>query len=443
MKAIWLVAYSASRENISKTGHVWDPDGQSFYLFRRGRKLHVHLRDLKCAATNIIASLVPEIVKLTGSDLVCQDILMSFDVHAIEDDPTSDKSFIRTAAATEVFAPMRSAIWKHLTSDGLIDLNHRIDRQKAEVWLHQDQVVLELILTSFSLTCGITPRPMQMAFTFMKIGDTPRNLYIIGEYVVIAFPRPKNKMKGQNRTAGLWVLPIDLAKPLLLYLGVIRPLSIKILDKVGWSHPYHDTHIFVHNGKNKYGLWDGSHINTIIHTRLAAAVGLAADALDLRQIFQTISKKHFSFLLERPRGRDQGPSPLNAQADHTNIVAICNYAVEQVRAPASFGFSSELSDRFFLCSHTLQAAFGLAGVPQKLNTVLSGMQIHIDEENRRIAMDQARFLICREYHIMEGSVEENVKNISDKKPFLFGIESLRYCCDHISSIGVLNSIPIA
>jgi hypothetical protein len=428
LKAIWKTAYPPSLETISKTGHVWHPNGQSFDLFRRGLKIFVSLADLKHAARVITASSMTEIIKLAGGDPVCEGTLMSFDIRLIRDDPTSNESFIRTEAATEVFAPMRSELWEQLKANGLMGDGGlgRINKQKAEAWLSQDEVALETILTSFSLTCGITPRPCQTRlFTFKKHGDTIRNLYIIGQYVVIAFPKPKNRTKGDNRGPGLWVLPVDLAKPLLLYLGVIRPLSISILDKLGRSHSHHDTHIFVHNKKGKNEPWDGSHINAIVRTRLAGAIDLSADALDLRQIMQMIAKKHFPFLLDLPRNVRQQTSPLNSQADHTEIISFCNYAVGKVRTPSSFGFSSERSDRYFLVSHTFQAAFGMAGVPQKLKACLAGLHIHVDEENRRVAMDRARFLICREYRILEGSVKENVKNVSYKKPFLFGMGALQ------------------
>jgi hypothetical protein len=121
-----------------------------------------------------------------------------------------------------LFNPLITQTWKHLRTQ---------PKRKLEHWLELEQKTLEDIAAAITLTSGIPPRAFQEAqFQYASTAQTKHNLFIMDNHPVIGWA--KAKQGSHMHQATLWALPQALAKPLYIYLGVIWPDTLQVLNQV-------------------------------------------------------------------------------------------------------------------------------------------------------------------------------------------------------------------
>jgi len=273
------------------------------------------------------------------------------------------------------------------------------------VWLDLEENLLKCLLCMICLTSGIPARSFQIAdFRYTSSADAKRNLYILKSTVVIAWPQSKSF----NRTiqAAVWALPAVLGEALLLYLGVIRRMSITFTKAVGRvpAEQMH-THFFVTApsvaGEKRVNqpIWTGSQINRVLKTTLASSplkAGLTPSML--RHVCTAIYKKHFPQMInpnQKNTFMKEVTSIVNQQGDHNQLTSNGNYAIGN----GEFNLTDAEIDQFFAVSFTFQAVVGSTPGSRNILENLRKLPAFVEVENQKIAMDRVRILVLTKYQV--------------------------------------------
>ncbi|KAK7447692.1 hypothetical protein VKT23_009919 [Stygiomarasmius scandens] len=226
------------------------------------------------------------------------------------------------------------------------------------------------------ITMGICPRDWQMAsFYYDSFGSIVRGFKIVKETVVLCYPLAKQVWAmtgsgGERQYAAFWSLLPELGKHHLFLLGVVREVQQKLLNDMNLLETpgltetlsrqiyVSFTHLSVKN--RRFSLM-GKNINEIMGN-----TDLGLLPRELRHV-QTAIINHFAPHLSSPQHKGekseentQATTPVNKQAQHSDMVGDHNYAVDHL--VDGVGFPEHEAQTQMLISSTMA---DLAGIVEK------------------------------------------------------------------------------
>lgn len=302
-----------------------------------------------------------------------------------------------------LFNPLEDKVFDQLIAEW--EERHQLRKQKGEAvmlrkvqeWLDEEEKLIECILGGISLSSGIPARGFQMSdFLYTSSKEGKRNLFIYKSNVVLGFP--KSKAFSRTIQDSLWALPPGLSQTVLLYLGIIRPVSIRLINMLHRKPSYlAKTHFFVTARRSLQSVSNRSYkINTVVQLQTHSALGLRLSMGMLRQLITAIFRKHLSDMIDLVDS--SMTSIVNQQADHSQHTA--NHYGQNSGSLTGLTLSDSEIDKFIESSHAWQALLGIRSPGQKMQErLLKIPAVCLMEGNKMIAMDQVRSALCHEYGI--------------------------------------------
>ena len=389
--------------------------------------IEISLAGLKETVSALTKETIDILRRLLPSEMKPEEFRVT--VSDLKDHPKRVEGVFEQNAA--VFEDLVQKVYDGLMKDEeeRFRISHMNDRRRRvlatkneghQKWLDLEENLLKHLLCTICLTSGIPPRSFQLAdFRYTSSADAKRNLYILKSTVVIGWPRSKSF----NRTiqAALWALPSVLGEALLLYLGVIRRVSITFTKAIGRVPAVQTlTHFFVTApsvaGEKRVNqpIWTGSQINRVLKTTLASSP-LEAELTPsiLRHVCTAIYKTHFPQMInpnERNTFMKEITSIVNRQGDHNQLTVNQNYAIGN----GEFNLTDAEIDQFFVVSFTFQAVVGSTPDSRNILENLRKLPDFVEAENQKIAMDRARILVMTKYQVRG---KEEAESVLADRPF--------------------------
>ncbi|KAG6905084.1 hypothetical protein DXG01_005192, partial [Tephrocybe rancida] len=318
-KFAWKLAfpYAAMEQGMS---HVsWFNNGHSFNISWKRREREIHLADLKACAQSSLDSVAKAIEDALPLNV---NYNTEFNIHNIKDDISSETSFCDREDNKQVFQPLIDKIWRDLEGSGL-----RTKAQQKEV-LKRYERITDTILLALSLTCGVPPRAWQITLLLYRAIEGWRRNIRMHRNGHVLITNPRAKQQGTIEFAACWALPHKLGAALIFYLGVIRPLEMKLLQLRCAPTHTHKLYVFTHSTKSRTGLtakfylYAASEINgLLIKSAFNAEIRL------LRQVTIAILRQHYSHVMRAPLR--VGESLGDLQSQHNHRTGILNYACDE------------------------------------------------------------------------------------------------------------------
>lgn len=442
VKGFWCLVRPFADQERGKVELQWDDSSQKFDLIWLKVRRTIELTELR----NIVHSSLADLERYWSEVLPGQlqyDHFQSFSVRDIKDNPGSSDSLFDIPENVSLFAEFvekikgcllkpRPSSRPFFTSDSEFEPDRarntlpppslvtasstKINRKKCTEYLERTLRLQAVILLLLVLTCGITARAWQIAtLQYRTTTNSLRNIRLYkGELLVT---NPQAKQNDQRMYAAFWVLPPTLAKFLLLYLGVIRPIQIWILETLHIPAEQHKSHIFAHmttRNKQSY-LFSMTDVNNIVRKS-----DLKMELRPLRHAQIGIVKRHFPDLM---RSAQSGESPCNRQSQHTGQTTRQCYAIDEMEHVT--GYSTENCQEQLAVSHAFHYLWCL--IPSYAKIRAPFLERDWDK-NRMHALWVARDLVmgARGYNLGMLSKENLVNRVNDillRRPFLPSLSS--------------------
>ena len=287
-------------------------------------------------------------------------------------------------------------------------------RLAAYDWLQSSDDILSLVVTAFSLTCGIPPREFQ--FANMQYDHCPttgsfRNLFIINGLPALGNPTAKQSNKLVQKC--LWLFPPSLAPLFLFYLGVLRPITIEVLIFLRQNVAYQETHIFCHTIK-KHCVWNGSDVNGAIQHYMSA-LPIRLTCKFLRQLHTALFHQYCPGLCKA-----EGPSDsaVDHQGQHRWYTGNTHYGRIIGSVPKTLGMSMTEARQFATVSQLLQVIYGLCLPDESSKDLLLDAHILPCSKYETHAYLVAQKLVIQHYGILSGDVAASVATVLNNRPYI-------------------------
>jgi hypothetical protein len=378
-KQVWLMIHPYAVQVKGNTRIEWSDYGHTLSYNDPGcrRPFNVGLSSFVIMVQQLVAN--------------ARDLYKSFLPQGYEP-PSVDISVLRDngSLGQSVFEQESNrAIFTHFVDDFYNVVLCDVQRTRQE-FHSQEQKLLQAILVAVSMTIGVPPRTFQLAGMLYKADEgncCKRNLYIRKGVVVLGWPRSKSFKSIYQ--ASLWALPEVLGELIIHYLGVIRPASIKLLQRNNIDvHEDLNTCIFVFTKslKSKRCTWSTTHVNSILKAATGPKINLELSLPRLRQVMTAIYRKHFPAFIQATPFKTLiaygGGHPTHVNVFH-------NF----------FGSSVSLSDESVSCyievSRVLQGALRMLPNGCGIFASIKGQSDRQISRNQAFALDQARWMIGR------------------------------------------------
>jgi hypothetical protein len=310
LKSAWGKAVKEKSKGTGNWVALW-VEGDKILEFSGLRSSTQRLRmdDLKSCIQGLVDNLQASIKSLfpQGMDLP------SSCVHKFLDQPTGEEFFMDTQHSKKILNPLYMR-FEHghrniLTSLGLVT-----------AWLEKAEHFLCLLLGTLLVSGGRTPK--MDAIGGCQIRGPNRNiLHILGSPVW-----------ADHLSAELQSYPLQVAWPLYLYIGIIRPFTFKILTARGALSDLEklQTNLFVHISplSTEERRWTRGDTNTIVEQLFGKPLGLRLNHNDLQHILWYTINEH---ILPRVHTLSQpSQETYNTMANHTDLTASKYYAIDDL-----------------------------------------------------------------------------------------------------------------
>ena len=411
MKAVWLIIWLYAINAITKTQTQWDDKGHELtFSDSRCAPHRIHLNNLRALARSLVTDTQKHLEELVPTDIPISELLGAVDLRSLRDDPASQCSFLEQN--NEIFEPLVEKVLLSLTS---LNQAKPLRRRKPtaegkyhsnllKTWFHKEQRLLQSILCAYLFTCGIPPRGFQVAesrLTSSKAGK--RNIFVMKGYLVFGWPR--SKAFSRTVQAALWALPPAFGQIVTVYLGVLRPVALRMAEDAGLN-PSLDAKQMVFANTipvgQRAGVWSSDYISRVLRSQTEKPIGLPLGPQRLRQIMSAVFRKHLSTLID-PTAQSSyqahiRTSHANRQAGHTQLTSNLHYGV-------SFGPLSSLNlsdadvDQFIEVSQAWQAILGLMPGSRRILDLLYAVPQFKKSIYTEFAYERACVLLCKHYKL--------------------------------------------
>ncbi len=315
----------------------------------------------------------------------------AIDTSKLNDNGSLGQSIFEQEPNDAIFAPLADVFYGAIISRGSEDFHQ------------QEQILLEALLFAISVTIGIPPRAFQLARLLYKASQDKshkRNLYIKKGVVVLGWVRSKARTRIYQPS--LWALPTELGKLLLIYLGVIRPTSIKLLQDKGLHiHEESQTHIFtfMRFPKSKSCAWTTTHVNAILGAATKAKIDIALPPARLRQLMTAIYRHHFPTFI--------CAIPFPTLIDYNQGAATHTVRGDGVQCDFNLGSSLTLSDElvssYIGVSQVWQGVLQMRSNREGVFATVKTLGEDQKREDQLLALDLARWSI---YRTLDGTLDK-------------------------------------
>lgn len=234
-------------------------------------------------------------------------------VHEFLDQPTGEIFFMDTQQSCEILDPLYQRF-----EDGHRNILTSLDSVIA--WLGKAEHFLHLLLAALLASGGRTPKMDSIGGC--RIRGSHRNILHISGSPVWA----------DSLATGLQSYPSEVAWPLYLYIGIIRPFTFKILtargalSELGRLSEHMFVHVFPLNLEERH--WTRGDTNKVVDQFFGKPLGLELNHNDLRQILHHTINKHILPGIPTPAHLTQGT--YNTMANHTDLTAGQYYAIDEL-----------------------------------------------------------------------------------------------------------------
>lgn len=221
-----------------------------------------------------------------------------------------------------------------------------------------------------------------------------------------------------------WLLPNHLGIAMIFYLGVIRPIEIKVLDMLQIPTETQQTHIFVYltprHHPATYVLLPKA-ISRILQDNVPE---LALEPRAYRILMQSIFDTHFERTLSVDMVTKVLHAASNSQGQHTEQVHDAHYAQDDIAKGTGLTISNRNSQ--FAISGAFHLWYGFIdgyNYDSMANTIPNAEM----QERKILALSAARNLVLEKYEIYNGTATKraaHVAHLMSSMPFLFGENSV-------------------
>lgn len=326
-----------------------------------------------------------------------------FDVRKLRDDLTGTPIFeqeVNFVIAKPIIDKLHHAVLKN---------GERLrDRQKVQSFLKKDQGFLRVLLVAITLTIGVPPQPTDLAGIRYKAGldcTQCRNIFLSNGSILLA--TPQRRINGRIFPASVWTFPPEVGDALIVYICIVRPAAIKLMQTVG-EEPHRDlfTHLFVHNHGRRPGKrgWSAPHISEIIEIAMKEHTQIRLTPTHLSRIMKAIYRHYFPSMTITQHVKSSTASA-NLQAGHNQITSDLNYGLSTNLPP---GISMRGSTFSFLVEKS-RAWHGVIGAGPSHWSLAENMErisVVKHMSDQIAALHRARWLVCRYYNI-SGILDSN------------------------------------
>jgi len=247
----------------------------------------------------------------------------------------------------ELFHPLIS---KLMTK---ISINFKTNQDSIIKLLDRSQDFLQAFLSALFMTTGVPPHSWQAAqLRYANTGQLQKNLMLVDQGHLIFANASAGPHQSDTMDSSVWLLPPQLSKVLLLYLGIMRPVEIEL----GVAEHYNlsdatkgamKSFIFCDPRRQKSPVWSADSVNQVLKTR-----GLKMEAYALRLVFSEIIRVKHKIILDS----FDKPSVLDAQAQHTSRTGQRHYAVLKLQHATGVQFS-EYERQLLVCQEIHASCF--------------------------------------------------------------------------------------
>ncbi|KAK0463283.1 uncharacterized protein EV420DRAFT_1165251 [Desarmillaria tabescens] len=416
VRVAWHAAHVGKLQCPPPTQSVWEPNGHSFTLHRKARTIEVDVNRFKDGTWSLVKSVHRVLEKLMLDDPESIDLVMTFDVLGLEDNPCVPVSFIASITSRSATASIVEVIWEKLQAYVFHDGPKRIDGSRVRDWLRLEEELVGVLVTLHAITGGINPRSQQIAQLEFNssIADHDRHLFLLNRDLVVAFSPSKNPRKQGEKSGSVHFLPSVVAQLLIVFLIFVRPLKTRLLMARGsvklpgflQTRIYLDTHGYPYSG---------AQLDNIIRDHLGKHFGMYANTLDLRQIFSSIKNKYFGGLFLVPE-----QSAVHAQADHSGYVDRSHYGRNFTRS--KFSLSTEDIEHFYRLSRLFHGVMGLIPLEPEMSALRSPVPVLIRREREQLAAERCHRLVLYHYRLAVGENSDvmlsRIMELIEQKPYL-------------------------
>lgn len=364
------------------------------YSTRRVDRQKINFIDVKSLVKSLITKGKKELLDLLPSELDAEELDLR--VSDLKDNMAFTESIFQQNNAA--FKPLVDKVFSHLKEKG--EESYQLAKERIETkeglkdevwlnWLNSEEELLKYIMGGISLSTGIPGRSFQMAdFRYASSKQGKRNLFICKSNVVIGFPRSKSFSRAIQDS--LWALPPGLSQTVILYLGVIRPVSIHLMKLLRRKPNYlAQTYIFTSaSSGNNNASARSRKFNAVIQSQTHSGLKIRLSVGALRHLITSIIRKHLNDLIDSVNSTTT--SIANQQADRTQKAGNNGYG-QNAGSLTGLGLSDAHVDRFIECSHGWQALLGIRSPGQKMQERLHKIPAAcLQDANLMIAMDKVR-----------------------------------------------------
>jgi len=413
-KSVWFIVAPVARSERSDLGFTFDPDGQAINVPDANNVFQpIPFSKLSSLAMDAISCFTNTIQTFLPSRGPNPKLYEKFASHHLTDDLNQQQA---------VFQQPENKSWL----DGLVEQAVQgskvllLKNEQKRALLCREKDILQALATAFLLTCGIPPRPSQvktLRYDWDEKTGSPRNLFIV--FGLVALGNPEAKQLGQTTRECLWALPLSLGTPVMFYLGVIRPVLIRVLSCLKGEISQYSMSIFVHPFPVKNSLlWDGAMVNSALQKHMPTLPIKFTGTL-LRSATTAMLRRHFPSLTNADLSPD---SLLDLQSQHRRRTGDTHYG-RDFDIPRSLAMTIDRARGYIAVSQAIQKLYGLGEPNESSRLILSSSHLLASGRHEDIALMEARFQVSSVYLHLAGdgqqlSVQALVGNVLRTAPYI-------------------------
>ena len=287
----------------------------------------ISIRDWSAASVSAMAEfqnsvehLLPDGIDILTFPLgkISDDLLSSAPIHKQPNNSAALQSW-GSAVRAAFNDPCESR--HHLISD------QRVTAAAVDQWLAFEQTnVLTSLAKVFALCCGVGILEFKYGHIYF---DPPpgcnRNVWLL-KNGLFAFNDPTKPYGRSDAMTRFFAIPREMTRHLAVFLYVLRPFGIHLLELQQRHVPYYQSNIWALvqrscqlNGQNNW-LWSGRRISIQLQVITNKFLGVTLTPTLIRQIVFRLNSQYLPLL-----SNEHQYSPVDRQAQHSEHTSLCHY----------------------------------------------------------------------------------------------------------------------
>ncbi|THH20264.1 hypothetical protein EUX98_g8613, partial [Antrodiella citrinella] len=364
MKHIWRVAAKSAIEDPSTVEFMWSPDAQIVRMNNGTVTNTIHIAKWMSLVQFALRRLPELLGDLLPPGTSLQEV--EGELGNLTDlEHGSGSCYVQNAPANHPIQLLKEQRWPSLENDLFREKGSR-GKDKVVAYVNKDHAFLECLAFILQSLSGNPMRAFQAAeLCFKAPQNSHRNLHKDSSgMLLIGWPKAKGAWRTKVKSAA-WLLPLAVTTPVEIYIALVRPWVIKVLQKQGRQvSPALHTHLFAGClSRTRTAQWPASSVNAALRNFGIAKMrdeSYALNSGEMRQFYNAVFKKHLPDLLSTVPDQD---TAFNMQGQHSNATAESHYG----RDAAAMGLRHVDLVAMLRVSQSLHALFKVAPWPASYN----------------------------------------------------------------------------